>query len=134
MSKYKMSNFDMITNKGQALVLVLFFMAITVIIVSAAVAIMIINSASGNSFYLGNQAKTIAESGIENALINLLRNPNYAGETFTVGNGEVTTSVSGDTTKTIISEGKNGNNIRKIEVTAQFTNFVLDVQSWKEIL
>lgn len=116
------------------MVLVLFFMAITVIIVSAAVAIMIINSSSGNSFYMGNQAKTIAESGVENALINLLRNPNYSGETFAVGNGEVTIAVTGDTTKTIISEGKDGNNIRKIEVIIQFTDFVLNVQSWKEIL
>lgn len=133
MLKFKKLNFAMIKNQGQALVLILFFMTITVTIVSAAVATMIINSASGNSFYMGNQAKTVAESGAENALIRLLRNPQYSGETLSIGSGETVITVTGDSTKTIISEGRDGNNIKKIEVIAQFENFMLNILSWREI-
>ena len=86
---------------GQTLVLLLVFVAITITITSAAVAMMIINSQSGSRFELREITYTVAESGAENALLRLLRDPDYTGETLTIEDGTATITVTGSSVKTI---------------------------------
>lgn len=66
-------------------------------------------------------------------MLRLLRDPDYSGETLTVGDGTATITVTGTTTKTITSEGDYNGFKRKIEVVGTFTNDVFDVTSWEEI-
>jgi hypothetical protein len=125
--------------RGQALITLLFFTVIGVTVTSAAVVMILVNSLSGAKFQEGMIAYQIAESGAENGLLRLLRNPSYAGESnLAVGSsGLATTTVSGTGTAgdpyIITSTGQTGNFIRKIEVRATYVNNLLAVTSRKEL-
>lgn len=122
-------------NKAQILITLLIFMSVGIMITSAAVVLIITNSLGTTKMQEGNLAYSITESGVENALIRLLRNPNYNGETMTVGEGTTTISVepSGGNQKIITSSGRLRNFLRKIQVIIDYTNNTLTILSWKEI-
>jgi hypothetical protein len=118
---------------GQSLVMLLIFMIIALTITSAAIAMIVINTRTTGKFALGTVAYYAAESGAENAILRLLRNPNYSGETMAVGDGSAVITVSGVDPKTITSVGVVGDARRTIQVVAGYTNNILTVSSWKEI-
>lgn len=120
------------TYPGQALVILLVFAAITITITAAAATVTIINSTASSWVEQGEMAYNVAESGVENALIRLLRDPAYTGETLTVGAGTATIAVSGTGPYTLISTGTVGDFSRKIQAVAQFTTGVMTVTSWVE--
>lgn len=119
--------------KGQALVSLLFFIGIAVIVTSAAVVIIVTNNLAASKFELGNLAFGVAESGAENALLKLLRDPNYTGETLAVGGGDAIITVGGGAQKVITIQGTVNDFVRTIEVRVSYTDNVLSVTSWKEI-
>ncbi len=121
--------------KGQALVTLLFFMVIAVTITSAAVVLIATNSLAASRFEQGTDALDIAESGVENALLRLDRDPSYTGETLNVGTGTVTISVSlGNPTIITATGSANQNNAtRTIQVNTVYNNGALTVTSWKEL-
>lgn len=119
---------------GQMLVALLAFMAMSITITSAATAITLVNTQTTSKFSQGQEALSLAETGAENALMRLLRDPTYTGpETLTLLNGTATISVSGSSPKTITSEGKSGEFRRRVQVTATQVNNVLTVNSWSEV-
>lgn len=118
---------------GQAIVTLLFFMILAITITSGAVIIILTNSLAASKFDQGNVTYYIAESGAENALIRLLRDPNYTGETMTIDTGTAIINVSGQNPKIITSEGKIGDFSRKIEVVADYADNILSVLSWRQI-
>lgn len=120
------------TASGQILITLLVVMVTTMIISMAAVTWVIDNSLGNSQTQNGLSVLTAAESGIENAMMALLRNPSYTGEVMTVGNTVVTINVSGSNEKTIISQAVEGNFSRKIEVTASYIENILEITSWKE--
>lgn len=120
--------------KGQALITLLFFMIIAITITTTAVVISLVNALSTSYLDQANSAYYVAESGAENAMLKLLRDPLYNGETMNIDTGTAAISVSGTSPITVISEGRIYNSLRKIQVEAVFTNGVLIVNSWKEIL
>ena len=122
-----------IINSGQTLITLIIFMGMSVTIVSAAVAVLFINTSATSTIGSGIEAYYIAEGGAENAILRLLRNPNYLGETLQVGQGTATITVTGADPKTIVSLGKIGNFSRQIQVVAGYTDNILTVSSWKEI-
>lgn len=118
---------------GQTLITLLVFMVIAVTIITSAVAVTIINSESTSKLAISEEAYLLAQTGADNAALRLLRNPNYTGESLSVGSGTVTVSVSGTTTKTIVSEGVMGNFKRKIQAVGTFSNNIFTISSWSEI-
>lgn len=115
---------------GQAVITVLFIMIISVSIITA-LTIMIYNSViSGSNMEQGEIAYYSAETGAQNAILRLLRDPNYAGETLSINDGTVVTQVSAGI---ITSTAHINNSIRKVEVQTVYNNNVLTVSSWKEI-
>ena len=119
--------------KGQALVTLLVFIATATIITAAATTVTLINSQSTGKFAQGESALTIAQTGADNAILRILRDPNgtYTEEgPITIGSGTVTITVSGSSVKTITSEGKDGNFIRKVQVVGTFVNNTFTVSSW----
>jgi|SRR6266571_155529 len=120
--------------KGQALITLLFFVIIGITVTSAAVAIIIVNSQNATKFQQGIIAYAIAESGAENSLLRLLRDPSYTGETLTIGNGTAIVAVRGVGNAYIAtSSGQIGNALRKVQVNATYSNNLLTVTSQKEI-
>jgi len=117
---------------GQALVSLLVFIATATIITAAATTVTLINSQTTGKFAQGESALTIAQTGADNAILRILRDPNgtYTGEDLTVGGGTAKITVEGSSVKTITSEGKDGNFIRKVQVVGTFVNNTFTVSSW----
>jgi type II secretory pathway pseudopilin PulG len=125
-----------INNKGQALVLILILAVVMVSVTTAAVAIVLTNSQLTSQTEIGSQALAAAESGAENALLLLLRDPyGYLGETidFFDGSTALVSIPSGNYPKTMISTGKFGNFTRKVEIGLTYSNNELGISFWREI-
>lgn len=118
---------------GQTLVAMLAFMATALIITTGATAVTIANLQSASEYSRGEQALQIAESGADNAMVRLTRDPSYAGETLTVGTGTATITVSGSPSYTITSVGRVGDFRRTIQVTATRSNNILTQTAWSEV-
>lgn len=127
-------NKSMIKQRGQALITLLFFVAIATIVTSAAVVILYDNALSTARVAEGTQGYYLAESGIENALLRIIRDPNYTGETMNLPEGDIEISVINNTGNyTISSISTVGDSIREVEVQAEYADAILTVTSWKEI-
>ena len=116
--------------QGQALLTFLIFVLISLTITSAASVVSLINSQSSQKIEQGTITAQAAESGVENALLRLLRDPSYSGETLSIGTSTVVVTISGST---ITSVATNGNFKRQIQVITSYTNNVLTITSWKEL-
>jgi len=120
--------------KGQAGLTLMFFSLVAILVTTGAVMAIISNTIGTSTLEQGTKAYYLAETGAENAILRLLRNPNYSGETIVVDSeGEIQVIISGEGLKTIISEGRTGNLLRKIEVIIDYNDHVLNIVSWKEI-
>ena len=120
--------------RGQALISLMFFMIIAINVTGAAVVILLVNSLSGAKFQQGSIAYEIAQSGVENAKLRLLRDANYTGETLPVGQGNATITVSKNGNQyTILSRGTIGNFMRQIQVVASYSANLLTITSQKEV-
>lgn len=119
--------------KGQALITLLFFTIVAITITSAAVIVAVTQAKSGTTVGLSHQVYYLAESGAENALLRLLRDPNYTGEQVVFPEGTVSVTVTGINPKLITSEASSSGFLRKVQVQADYTNTVLTVLFWKEI-
>lgn len=88
---------------------------------------------SSSSEELGALAFQAAESGIENSVLRLMRDPSYTGETMEIDEASTATvSVTTDTGITIQSIGTAGVVSKKIIARAHYDNLVLIVDSWGE--
>lgn len=107
-------------------------MAIT--IATTSVSVIITNAQSTAATAQSMEAYYAAEAGVENATLQLLRNPSYTGETL---------QITSDTTSQIVVEnspsyvvtatGKSGRYTRVIRANLNYTNSILSVVSWTEI-
>jgi hypothetical protein len=118
---------------GQTLITLLFFMVIAMTIISTAVMLLILNSRGTSQLAEGMRAYAVAEGGAENAVLRLLRDDTYTGETLPVGDGTATITVTGSSPKTITSTGQVGAYMKRIEVVVGYTNNVLTISTWREI-
>jgi len=123
--------------RGQALITLLFFAIVGITVTSAAVVMILVNSMSGTKQQQGEIAYDIAQSGAENGLLRLLRDPTYTGETLSVGSGTVVISVSGSGTSgspyVILSKGTIGAFMREEQITATYQNNLLTVTGRQEV-
>lgn len=118
---------------GQALVSLLVFMVIAIVITTGAIFVLISGSVNTSKITQGSDALSIAEAGAENALIRLLRNTSYTGETLVLENGQAVITVTGANPYTIRSVGTHGNFKRTVEVTVQFVNNEMTLTGWEEV-
>ena len=113
--------------------MLLVFSVIGLLVGSAATTLVLVNSSNAQKSQAGLTVLQIAEGGMENALIRILRNPSYIGETLTVGEGIATITVTGSGPFTLTSVGSIGNFSRTIQVIADYNNNILTVTSWREV-
>lgn len=126
--------FPFASQGGQALVTLLFFVVMGVTITSAAVVIVLANTRIASKVELGSNAYYIAESGAEEGMVQLLRNPFYSGtETLSLNGGMATVSATQGSPTTILSVGQYNNFIRKVQIQTVYNNGTVTIQSWKEI-
>ena len=118
--------------QGQTLITLLVFMVIGITIVSSAALVLAANMLSTTTTEQGQMAYYVAESGAEDGMLHMLRNPLY-DDTYSPlpsTDGQATIKIHSGT---ITSVGKSGNTVRKVQVQTTYTGGVLTVTSWKEI-
>ncbi len=116
--------------KGQTLVTLLFFMVMGITITTAALIVVIANTAAATIDQQGTDAYAVAESGAEEGVLRLLRNPKYSGETISVGDGTATVGV---TNGIVTSTGSAALGTRTVEIKTVYNNNILSIVSWKEL-
>ena len=77
----------------------------------------------------------VAETGAENTILRLIRDPGYTGEAtpLSIGPGSATITLSGASPITITSTGVVGDMVREVQVEVTRVSGKLTVVSWKEI-
>lgn len=120
--------------KGQALIMLLFFILIGVIITTVAMIIIASNSLAASSTEVGVETRQMADTGVENALLKILRG-NYAHQDIALPDGDVSVdiTVTNGVPSRITSTATSGDYVKKVEVNVSYVNNVLTVGSWKEI-
>lgn len=119
---------------GQALVSLLFYVMIILVVTSGAVMLIAINSLSATKLQEGVLAYGVAEGGAENAVLRVLRDPTYIGENdLPIGSGMADISVTLGNPVSIVSTGKVGNFMRKIQVIMERTSGFYTITTWQEI-
>lgn len=122
----------LLENKGQTLIILLLYMEIAIIITTAAVTAVALNAQGTDKVYQGTTTQDAAESGLETAMIKLLRDPAYTGtETLTVNGGTATINITGVNPKVVTSTAVINNFTKKAQATVDITNNVVTVTSWK---
>lgn len=119
--------------KGSALLAVIVISAIATVIFTTASSSLINQLVQSN--VSGNTAKAylLAESGIEDSVLNLLRDQTYTGGTLTLDTNDITIEVTGTNPKTVTSTVEFNNTRRSIEITVLYTQNNLQITSWREI-
>lgn len=120
-------------DEGQALVVLLVFIAVAITVITGAVAVTLINSQGASKYFSGEQTLFIAETGAEEGIIRLLRDPAYSGGTLPVANGQaVITVTSGPPNVDLTSEGVLTTFRRKVRVRGTYGD-TFTVTNWEEI-
>lgn len=123
-----------INQKGQALVSLLFIVLIGFTVITMAVILLYVNSQSASITEQGTYAYYIAESGAEEGLLRMLRNPSYVGtqigQPLSISSGSADIVVSNGI---ITSTGKYNSAVRKVQVQTVYNSGVLTITSWREI-
>ncbi len=73
------------------------------------------------------------QSALENALLRLLRNPNYTGESLQINGASCTITVSGSAPYRLVVVCDNGRWVRKIQAFANFSAGIMAVTQVREI-
>lgn len=122
--------------QGQTLIVLLVFIMVATIVISAATVLSIIQARSVGRFTSSEIAYTVAESGIEEAILRLIRNPNYTTSESILnvgGNNATFTITSNGSSKVIKSRGEVGSVQRIIQVDLTLNNGQIILNSWKEV-
>ena len=123
--------------QGLALITVLMLGAVALIVIVFGTTLMVIQADVARQFLSSQKALTVAESGMENALLRLLRDPNYSGEILTLADGTATIEVTGsglDKTVTVTADTDFVLDSRRtIQAIITEENGRVIVNSWKEL-
>lgn len=122
-----------LSQRGQALITLIFFVLIAVTITSGAIIMLAVNSSSFGKFQEGNVAYYSAESGIENAILRVIRDSLYTGETLVADGLNVAITVTGVNPKIVTAESSHGNFKRKVKVEMNYNSGYYNIGKWKEI-
>lgn len=124
---------DFHSRSGQALTTLIIVMFIGLSVMAATIAVVDTNSLLVSQMYESETALITAESGLEDAIIKLLRNPAYAGGTLTLPDGIATITLAPGPPIVVTARGVVGSHIRTIQARIVFQNGIMTVTSWKEI-
>lgn len=122
---------------GMALVTVIIFAVLAMLVIIAGLTLATLTAQSKLAQNLGQQALFLAESGAEEALLRLLRNPDWDSDNaqvLTVGAGTVRIDLAKDGEQLVIwSTGETALAVRRLEVRVSYDNGIMQVDSWREV-
>ena len=120
---------------GEVTIMLVLIILVLTTLTTAAVALAISTTRDTTTLTLGERSLMVAESGAENAILRLLRDPSYSGEAspLSIGPGSATITVAGSSPITITSTGVVGNMVRKVQVEVSIVAGKVTVTNWQEI-
>ncbi len=118
---------------GNILVIVLVMMVVGITIATMSLALVITTTQSMGGAMEADRMRTAAEGAIENAILKVLRNPSYSGETMTIDGIPITLTVTQGAQTTVMATAVKGTHRQRYQVVLQRTNGVLGVVSWLHI-
>jgi hypothetical protein len=119
--------------QGTSLLVVIVLGVVGIMVVTMGLALSITATQSNATFIENKRALLIAESAAENALLRLLRDPSYTGETLTIDGGTATIGVTGTTNKIIDVSVTVGTTAKTLQVQTTEVNGITTVSSWNEV-
>lgn len=121
-------------SSGQVMITMLYVMVIGMLVTTGAAYALIGNTQATTTYELGSLARTAAESGLENAMLRLIRNPSYTGETLVIdANTRAIITVSTASGIVVTSTGSAGSAERHMEAQIHYNGDILSIDSWKEL-
>ena len=118
---------------GNILVVVLVLMVVGITIASMSLALVISTTQSLGGAMESDRIRVAAEGGVENAILNVLRNPSYSGESLVIDGLTVVTTVTQGANTTVIATVTSGTHRQRYQVVLQRVSGVLTVTSWQQI-
>lgn len=123
--------------KGQALIIMIVAIAVSTLVLTAALLQSIGQAKASASNKLSKKVYYAAEAGTEYSLIKLMRDPNSCSGTDSITQDSVSITITYNFSGgncTITSQAQKDTIIKKIEVVASYdTNWVFDYSNWVEI-
>ena len=119
--------------RGQALIPVLIIILIVLVLGAGSLYLSLGSMLLSSYSYLGEAALISTEGAMEDALMGILRNPDYAGGSLQVADVPCTISVSGSSPAVITAECDTGRSIRRLESEVTFVNGEMTVDNLQEI-
>lgn len=123
-------------DSGQALIGVLAVIAISIVLVSSLMTNSLISADSSLKLRQSSLALASADSYAQNALIKLIRDPNYTGETLTLDTGRVIIEITGDNPKSVLIKSTNSASdiLRQLNFVVNYaSDGTISVVDWTEI-
>lgn len=121
-------------SSGQALITLLFTVVIGMLVTTGAIMTLVNAYKSLSDQELTTFAYITAETGMENGILRIMRDPSYTGETIVLdGNRTSVVTVTQAPGYVLLSVGSVGSVTRKIQVNAHFTGLTFIIDSWKEV-
>lgn len=125
-----MTNFKRKLEEGQTLVSLLVFSVVALAVTTTAISVTINTSQATQAVENRVYVQHAAQSGIENTLLRLLRDPTYGGETITIDDVIVETSIVGSDPYIITATADNTRFSHTEEAVVTYTNNILTISSW----
>lgn len=117
---------------GYVLTALLVFMVVILLITTTTVLVSI-STLQGELFFdSGMRAVIAADSGAENAILRILRDPTYVGETMQIEGTDVVVTVSSGSPQLVTVVADSGSFERTVQVELERVEGMLQVNSWLE--
>lgn len=121
------------TKQGQVGILLTLIIFLLISITTTAVAVALSSSQSLTTTELSEQALISAQTGLDNAVLRLLRDPSYAGESdLSIAQGSVTITISGSSPQLVTSSAVVGGLIRRVRANVSSNAGALVIDGYEE--
>ena len=118
--------------KGQAMFAIVGLLSLGLLILSTNILIGIIEHNLSLSFQQSDQGRVVAEAGLEEANLRLLRDPDYDGGTLVINGRNVIIDVSGENPKTISSSVNYFGKLKRVRAEVIFASGQNQLSNWEE--
>jgi len=124
---------ETLNQSGYILTSLLVYIVVLLVITTTSVLVSISSLRSQTYFEGGVEVLAAADSGAENAILRLLRDPTYAGESLQIDGKDIVITVEGTSPQVITVVADSGAFERTVQVTVDRIEGILQVLSWKEL-
>lgn len=120
---------------GQILTSVIVFMAFGLSVIALSSVLTIINIQNTAKYSESTRALNYAEAGAEEAVLRIIRDPNYPGGTLPLDTANVNMQIVGDASnKTVTSTAVYNGFTKRIQVQVSLADDKVSLVSWKQII